>query len=559
MGVNFPARKVVIYDTFTFDGETFGPLPISRYLQAAGRAGRAGFDTEGVAVLLLPHWAGKEPDYETGIPESVHSSLFKTAQFTQQILFETVGRLSISEEHLAVNFAHRTLWHEQGGQRNLNREVEGLIASGLLKRDSKTGRYLSETALGRIACQMAVCPTTVLWLSKVFAHWDFLGEFDLLLIVCLMSECTPKLAFNFEEIDAMTDTLLEVPSRLLDRPGSNLEQNLQGLTERTLLAGIKAAVLLYQHTQGTPLEELAARYDTYPNDLRSLKDNATWVLAVAQRVFACLASQQHRRDLEHADSEETPEGREQPRSKSLHECLCRDLTIMLAYGIPRDSVSLASIAGIGPKRARQLIDANIRTPRQLLAASRRRVAAILRMKDQGIKKIISSARCVRANEDDEDPFSIALTAPGKRPADGLPQTSIPWPPHIDPYRLRRALELKVVFASREVITISGGSEPHRVCLREDARRRTSYTCDCVDFAKGRMNCKHVLRARLELRDDAELLPLLRLLSADQNRSLRFSLGELWMKTGRSYDVYHGRSSVDYTGQSFLRKARTPPR
>jgi helicase len=37
MGVNFPARKVIIHDSYGFDGEKFGPLPVSRYLQAAGR------------------------------------------------------------------------------------------------------------------------------------------------------------------------------------------------------------------------------------------------------------------------------------------------------------------------------------------------------------------------------------------------------------------------------------------------------------------------------------------------------------------------------------------
>ena len=40
MGVNLPARKVVIYDNYSFEGDTFQPMRVQRYLQFAGRAGR---------------------------------------------------------------------------------------------------------------------------------------------------------------------------------------------------------------------------------------------------------------------------------------------------------------------------------------------------------------------------------------------------------------------------------------------------------------------------------------------------------------------------------------
>jgi hypothetical protein len=232
---------------------------------------------------------------------------------------------------------------------------------------------------------------------------------------------------------------------------------------------------------------------------------------------------------------------------------------MLEYGIPRKAVSLAAIAGIGSKRVRLLMEAGINTPKELLAFDRHKFGTILRMKDAGIKKVRSSARCVQAFEEMDDPFAIELKAPGSNGSLTEVKVARGWPEDIDPYRLRRALELNVDFASPEVVMISGGSEPHRVCIQEDTRLRRSYVCDCADFAKGRRNCKHVLRARFELGDDTELQPLLRLLTSDQDRPLRYSLGELWMKTGRSYDAFNDRSSVDYTGQRFLRKASTPPR
>jgi len=547
MGVNFPARKVVIYDSYGFDGEKFGPMPVSRYLQASGRAGRAGLDPYGESVLFLPKWAGADPDYAARIPEPVVSGLFQDRRRVFEVLSDVGGRLSLSEEHLTVNFANRSLWLSQGGYADLSHLVESLVEGGFLRRDQNTGKYLSDTALGRIACQMAIEPASI---SSFVRFFDLVPDptiFDVLLMVCWTGECTPKLGFNFEEVDAMSDTLLAVPSRILDMSVSET-LTLQGNADRrTFLAGIKSAVLLHQHTQGEDLNALALQYDAYPYDLELLRQNACRVLATAQRVFGVLWAQRQEQ-LEEKDHEKSA-----PAPKCRTQCICEDLHAMVEHGIPCRAVNLVRIDGIGSKRAKRLITHGIETPAQLAGANIADICQILRLKEPSARQLLTKARQVAAELNADDPFSLEEEVPETMPPT---EGRFDWPPGIDPYRLRRALELQVDHLSEDTVRVSGGAEPHRVTISRNTRSIRRYACDCADHRKGHAQCKHVLRAKLELGDDNELMSCLRMLETKNKdtSALRYSLGDIWMDIADLYDRYNGRE-IDYSGQRFLRKAR----
>lgn len=554
MGVNFPARKVIIFDSYGFDGERFGPIPVERYLQMAGRAGRPGFDERGEAVLFLPQWAGNEPDYEKARLNPTRSGLFRRNALLREILCEVAGRLSISETHLQTNFADRSLWRAQGGKDELADEIQLLLETGLLRAKEPERYFLSETALGRIASQMSVSPETVIFLGEFFHSFPRVTEFDIMLAACLCPETTPKLGFNFEEIDALAETVLDVSSEMLNVESDHVLGLSPYLTPRTLLSGLKCAAILHQYTQGKRLEDLAETYDAYPIDIEMLKRNVGWLLSVAQRVFSCHWAKQLEEEGLLSDEEEG-ETEPSPRPKCTHEVLCRNLIIMTDYGVPSSAIGLAQIDGVGPKRAQLLVSRGILSPAELLKVDPEELGDWLRLKGPAIDKIRESARKILAAEAEEDPFAIEVDGDSL----GTPEPCLSalsestWPPGIDPYRLRRALELTVDSLSEEVARVSGGSEPHRIDIIRDARGRSSYSCDCMDFAKGHSQCKHVLRTRLERRDDADLIPLLRLLARSDSRPLRYAMGDLWMKVGGLYDAFHGRE-VDYSGKRFLDRA-----
>ena len=54
-GVNLPARFVIVKGTEYFDGKQsrYVDYPLTDVLQMIGRAGRPGFDTEGVALVMV--------------------------------------------------------------------------------------------------------------------------------------------------------------------------------------------------------------------------------------------------------------------------------------------------------------------------------------------------------------------------------------------------------------------------------------------------------------------------------------------------------------------------
>ncbi|MGC1206911.1 MAG: DEAD/DEAH box helicase [Ornithinimicrobium sp.] len=59
LGINMPARTVVLEKLVKFNGETHAPITAAEYTQLTGRAGRRGIDIEGHAVVL--HRRGVDP------------------------------------------------------------------------------------------------------------------------------------------------------------------------------------------------------------------------------------------------------------------------------------------------------------------------------------------------------------------------------------------------------------------------------------------------------------------------------------------------------------------
>ena len=536
MGVNLPARKVVIYDNYSFEGDTFQPMRVQRYLQFAGRAGRPGLDATGEAVLFAPVWDAHAEHCLNGTPEPVRSGLFGSNHLAREVLYEVSSRLSVSEVHLEVNFAARTLWRHQGGQKNLGTTVQSLLKGGLLRSTEKEDRtYLSHTALGKIATQMSLSPGTIVMLSKYYAEISNPSDFDLLLVTCLADEVTPKLGFNFEEIDHFGDLVQQTPSSLLDRPAAQVGGLRPRCTEQALLSAVKCATILHEHTHLEDLDALADRFDCYPSDLHSLRRNAVWVLEAAQRVFAVL----NRLDFNREHEGEVDPGKP-PRS--IHEHLVEALKLMVAYGVPKGAISLVQIEGIGAKRAQRLCAENIFTAQQVAQIPSVHLGDLLGLGEKSADRILVSARKL-----------VSTAIPGQKYFPDLK----PYPKQdrailrvnagVDPYRLRRALDLQVDHQSSEVVRISGGAEPHTVTVSEDKTRRRSYACDCADYAKGHASCKHVLRARMALHDAEDLRPMVAAFRRpNSEQPLRYALGDLWMKAGKTYETYAGLKGAAYT-------------
>ena len=117
LGINMPARTVVLERLVKFNGEQHMPLTPGEYTQLTGRAGRRGIDVEGHAVVL---WT---PDVE---PSEV-AGLASTRTFPLKSSFAPSYNMTINLVHqMGPEQAHQLL-EQSFAQYQADRSVVGLV------------------------------------------------------------------------------------------------------------------------------------------------------------------------------------------------------------------------------------------------------------------------------------------------------------------------------------------------------------------------------------------------------------------------------------------------
>jgi ATP-dependent RNA helicase HelY len=117
LGINMPARTVVLERLVKFNGEQHVPLTPGEYTQLTGRAGRRGIDVEGHAVVL---WT---PDVE---PSEV-AGLASTRTFPLRSRFAPSYNMTINLVHqMGPEQAHELL-EQSFAQYQADRSVVGLV------------------------------------------------------------------------------------------------------------------------------------------------------------------------------------------------------------------------------------------------------------------------------------------------------------------------------------------------------------------------------------------------------------------------------------------------
>lgn len=120
LGINMPARTVVLERLVKFNGEQHVPLTPGEYTQLTGRAGRRGIDVEGHAVVL---W---NPGEETTEPSAV-AGLASTRTFPLRSSFAPSYNMTINlVQHMGPEQAHQLL-EQSFAQYQADRSVVGLV------------------------------------------------------------------------------------------------------------------------------------------------------------------------------------------------------------------------------------------------------------------------------------------------------------------------------------------------------------------------------------------------------------------------------------------------
>ena len=507
VGINLPVRQVVLYDLQSFNGSEYRPLLVNQVWQRVGRAGRPSLDTAGEAVLIAPRWESRETQsYQSGKFESIKSGLTEQRALAEQIIVEVSSGLCKTRSNLKSAFA-LTLAAHQTRLPLLDPIINDLCQAGMLSEitsDVETNKprlRLKSTPLGRIAARQMLSPSTVLLFQKVTQNKTNLRFFDILLIAAASEDCEPILQVDYEELGDLSFALSKEPSQLLHLGQQELSEEL-GIRGLRLLAAIKVAMVIRAWTRKSDTEAVALAFNCYPFEIKKLCDSLDRLLSA---MSSCLKL--------------TPKEDNDPLS-SIDSPLFEKVSAlknMIKAGLDETTVTLTLIPGMGPTIASRLAKHGIKDIEDLAQCAPDDITPIGGISEK------RAARWI----DDAEKLMYTMTFRyfeeiGSEPA----PVDCVWPSHIDPYRVRRALELQVKQVTESCYQVTGGSDPHQVQSGNEELK-----CDCPDAAKGN-TCKHLIAVNivcgnpffLELRDRL-------ILDTQKNK---FDLLSLWLESGRRH-------------------------
>lgn len=134
LGINVPARSVVVGEMTKFDGQVRRPLSPGEYRQLTGRAGRRGMDPVGYSILLDSPWVGIDRALETATGEVAPlESAFRPGYGTVLNLLQQGG----DDDRLAKLIAGSLRQFQEGGKLRELAEERERIARALAELPSR--------------------------------------------------------------------------------------------------------------------------------------------------------------------------------------------------------------------------------------------------------------------------------------------------------------------------------------------------------------------------------------------------------------------------------------
>ncbi|RYE52175.1 MAG: DEAD/DEAH box helicase [Sphingobacteriales bacterium] len=254
MGINFPVRKVILYDMQVFDGVQFLPLPQNNIWQRIGRAGRFGLDATGEATVMLPQWQKSfelREDYDP-----IKSAWNNPRYFVEQVIVQIGCGFARTMPQLE-EFIRRSLGFQQGRIANLKRSVDDLLHHGLIEEYGITPDVkLKVTKEGYLMVKHQLMPSTVFLFKRIIRqNWGY-TFFDLLLLLSCSPDQEMQLNVDYEELGTIEKLLSAIPSMLLSHAVQTITDPIQ-VENKRLLNALKMALIGYQYVKGYSLDTLS--------------------------------------------------------------------------------------------------------------------------------------------------------------------------------------------------------------------------------------------------------------------------------------------------------------
>ncbi|MDD9808692.1 MAG: DEAD/DEAH box helicase [Thaumarchaeota archaeon] len=362
VGVNLPARRVVVSSLTMFDQDAKRRVPISvrAYRQMAGRAGRPQYDDAGEAVIVTD---GQGADrawrhYIGGEPERVESRMADASSLLAHLLSLVVIRPGITEGRIA-GFFLMTLAAVQAGEDGIRRAVDGglrfLLSNGLVSSQRNGGHAsFMPTRLGTLATRRYMEPRVALAFQRAARAGTSGASHTLGLIYAAV-------AFGTDGAYARKDDL------------GHIEELVAGHSDEIFVAirdtgndVERSALALWRWIDETPDTQIADRLDIEPGIMDTIAGK------VARLVCGIAAVSRLERNRALADEAEK-------------------LAVRIEHGVRPELVDLVGLRHVSRSRARKLHDTGYETRKSLRALSAQKLAQIIPVGEKRAAEILRQA------------------------------------------------------------------------------------------------------------------------------------------------------------------------
>lgn len=477
MGINFPARKVVLHDLQRWEGGAWEDLSTNEVWQLAGRAGRRGLDASGEVVLIAPAWnqvAARR--YIKGQFEPINSQLIFDTGFCEQLMVTFGSRMALKTEQ-AQRIMANTLMGQAHTPGEIAKKVDASVAEMVRADmlDQNELGYIRATRIGRIATRFQLTAKTVISWKRLEASLPDATLFDLLVAMCAAPDFTARLRVDHDDVVLLQDAIDREPMQLRTLT-EVVRKSVMGQSGKDLIGAVRTALVLRAWTRLGDVDEAAELFGAQTHEVEEARKEAVRLL----QAFSAMVNSKPRKVADEGLADEA----------GLVE-KAGALCAMVCAGLDDEGATLALIDGVGPVMARRLVGAGFEDIETLAQADPSEVAAVDGISFNRAGKwieqageLVTKGGAFRYREVCKEYGQTTGSRNGL--ARGL-----------DFYRWMRAKDLtvEVIGAQWEV---TGGSEPHSVMVAADGL----LECDCADARKGRL-CKHKI-AVLHLQGDPEI-------------------------------------------------------
>lgn len=351
MGVNLPSYMVIVKDVRRYEG--FRGMIFLKNIeiqQMLGRAGRKGYDDEGVAIINTKTFLEKNyviKRYVNAQLEFVDSKLSNYKVLRAHILAIIASEIANTMENL-LNFFSKTFYAKQSKSIfDIEITIEDIIESlKSLKFVKEENDMIVATPLGRRISELYIDPFSAKKMIDVMYKITNNGfnVFPLLVSLSTLDEMMPLMPVRRNELHLIEKTIFE----------SNLYEELPdyGTYEyEIILRAIKTSKILEMWINEIGEDKIYEVYSITPGELRARIEVMEWLCYAFSEISKILGMKFYTKAFK--------------------------LSRRIKYGVKEELIELVSVKWIGRKRARLLFNNGIKCMSDMKKIGSERLSKII--------------------------------------------------------------------------------------------------------------------------------------------------------------------------------------